>query len=341
MSDTETVAPPKNANTTVGFDWVRITQARNSAHDIYFKSKQTVTDRLETLFTEHLEKGLLRSGVTLRVGVEIFEEEAGKLISSLVREVSQFAQDAKAYAAIADVVHEFLSFLDGELENIVEKVQFEIQDMGSSKGFCQAAQRHWAVKRATIEAGFEQFRPAFPGLIQMDQEPSPAAEPLLDQDETNEPALPISRDWHEMWANIAIAIHTGKLVPSSETEILDAMSAWSGAKGVNLDETSLHDCARMLWLNIRKLDRVISSLPYCSKPDGQSSAEISFGWSAGRGRAELSSRYDPETAVMAVEATRSDSNASDAKSERNWLIASGCERETALRAPALDYDNAR
>lgn len=56
-----------------------------------------------------------------------------------------------------------------------------------------------------------------------------------------------------MWADIAIKLWTGDLVPKRQADISEAMFAWFNGKEINVGQTAVTERARALWLKIEPL----------------------------------------------------------------------------------------
>lgn len=132
------------------YNWVVETKIQGMLNHDYEQAKKQVAERLSEIFADHWKKGLVRSGVTLRVSTEALEALAGQFIASMIAKVSQISRDPKALEQVIVCTHQFLAFLDREIEGVARKVAYEIQEMNKSRGLAQAAKLLWTEKRAGL-----------------------------------------------------------------------------------------------------------------------------------------------------------------------------------------------
>ena len=274
------------------FNWVTSTKIQNIVNDQYDRARNQLNDRLAAIYADHLEKGLLRSGITLKVCVETFEDQTGQLIANLVREITPIARDAGAFALIAEGVEQFLAYLDEELERIVERIHHEFQNSTALRALSHASKIYWGEKRealmaqitkqhlaaAKAAAGTPEELPV-PVAIQETGE-TPMAEPIS----LPEP-VPLGEQWHEMWADLAIRLYTGKFRPNSQSDVSQAMADLFTARGIAWSEVEVRDCARRLWAKYAALVRITSSIGRARKDREADSGQGTFNWLANHGAA--------------------------------------------------------
>lgn len=314
-------------------------------------ARDLVRKRLGAIYAEHTEKGLVRSGATLKAGIEICEQQAVNLIASLVREVGALARNAAAFVLIEEALGQFLSFVEGELESIVKKVEYEIQDLTKSRGFSRAAERLWSERRTCVMERLERHRAEFvvpPELLRVvslpqaeepvdhgpvaapaEPEPQPVAEvhsdpadkakdevsPVVKEAEVpppvaknedapvaahgDEPSGPepggephascqpaaspsMAGHWHDMWADIALQLYTGKLRPGSQAELGGAMESWFAAKGVGHEAAEVKKCAQRFWRKYAATQRIKSSIFRGTGDRPEEPGTARFDWLAGQ-----------------------------------------------------------
>ena len=262
-------------------------------------ARKLVSTRLDLIFSDHLAKGTLRTGAALKAGVQMFDEHASHLIDDLVGVDSPIARNAEAFALMEACVGRFLTFLDKELERIVQKVSHEIQDPVLSNRFAQAAQRLWAEDRASLVGKLQRRRQEFetpPQNVETERRPlfeRRKTEPTVsetvnvepdirqedmqsDTDQTANPA-PIAQHWHEMWAEIAARLWTGKLRPGARADLAQAMSEWFVAKEIDHSQAEVDGCARLLWLNHAATQWIKSSVSH-GEAGRQAGDAAGFDW---------------------------------------------------------------
>lgn len=128
------------------------------------RTRRVTRKRLNEVFEEHSNRGLLRSGVTLAVYISVFEEETDSLIANLVREVSALHRSAGAFSRIREAVEEYHSLLDGELKRITERVEQEIPDRARCRELSKGAEKIWLEKRSGLLDELEKQRSKFLAL---------------------------------------------------------------------------------------------------------------------------------------------------------------------------------
>ncbi len=341
-------------------------------------ARKGVRERLNALYADHQERGLVRSGATLRVGIEVFEEEARAFVANVVGAVTQLARNMTAYDLVAEALEEFLTLLESELVRIVKKVEYENQDTGKSRGIARAAERLWGEKRASLIDGLENYRSEFvaalhdgsivsiapgteqepvaaqpgiedpvtepeieapvmePGIeapaVEEDQsdnaaprcdepaaeqhdaeeagdgqaveqarvapdagqgeadqspathrdEPVHADQPAAQQVATHEEhAMPLAHHWHDMWAEIAFQLWTGKLQPSSESDVAEAMADWFRHQRLGHHGTGVNECARRFWQKYLATLRITSRIENAIRNVRQEQGEAGYDWLAG------------------------------------------------------------
>lgn len=184
----ELVADQQNCGASdVSFNWVTRTKVQSLVNDDFYRAKEAVSKHLSAIYADHTEKGLVRSGVTLRAGIEVFEEQAGSLVVSLVRNVTQVSRNAKAFDLIAEALDHFLTFLDREFESVLWKVQAEMLEVSRSRTFGESVRRLWSEKRSNIVEKLETHRAEFQAWAdrarstsQQEAENSSTGEPFVD-----------------------------------------------------------------------------------------------------------------------------------------------------------------
>jgi len=94
----------------------------------------------------------------------------------------------------------------------------------------------------------------FPPILDLELEfDEPGMEPV------SEP-LPSMNQWHEMWAEIAVQLCKGQLVPRTREDVRLAMTDWLAVCGMNGFENEVDECARAFWKKFAPAQPVRSSL---------------------------------------------------------------------------------
>lgn len=298
-------------------NWFSPTQIRDVIKQQDDRAREQTRTRLQAIFDDHLKRGLVRNGITLRVGIEVFEEQVGLLIDSLVRNVAPLSQDQGAFTLIAQAVEKFLAFLDDELEWIIEKVDFEIQDSQQLRAFSYAAKMNWAEKRdhllEKVAERRSQFMKACDEVRYVDlatmlgkgQEPAPesAAAPTtgkangkaapkapdLETEKASEPANgsvaaaaeTLPHHWHAMWAHVAIQLYSGKLRPGCLADIVQCMTDWFASRDMAQSDDEIQAGAKQLWRKFIATQRVVTRIDRSADEDDETGADSSFDWLGG------------------------------------------------------------
>lgn len=210
-------------------------------------ARKTVMERLRALYADHAARGLLQSGATVKVGVRLMEEEAGRLAEGAVDQVAAVAKDIEAFAMIEAMVKGFDTFLLGQLDDVVAKASGRMVAAASdsvsraAQSLYNEAQRRWTRQLGVHRFTFtEIFRLAEHAKVAPDASASPK----------NKGGKPLAAHWDGMWADIAFQLWNGDLQPTKQGDISKAMFAWLTAKGIDAGHTAVTDRARTIWQKI-------------------------------------------------------------------------------------------
>lgn len=207
-------------------------------------SRKVVLKQVSALCAEHSQRGLIRSGATLKSALKIFEEQTSHFIASLVTEIAPMKLGSEGFGIIAAGLNQFLLFLEGELKRLVKVTGDIIEKPAEAQRLGAAVANIWTELRGNLMAELEQHRSAFVTM------PAESEEDKADPDaEGDREHNPMALYWHQMWADTAIQLLTGDLQPDEEADIARSMQQWFADHEVEIRETEMLDCAHLLWRN--------------------------------------------------------------------------------------------
>lgn len=226
-------------------------------------SRKVVLKQVSAVCAEHSQRGLIRSGATLKAALKIFEEQTTHFIASLVSEVTPLARGAAPFAMIVAGLNQFLLFLEGELKRLVKVTGDTIEKPAEAQRLGAAMANIWTELRANLVAELDNHRAEFFVISPDNAEDGPEA-----CDDPDGGHNPMALYWHQMWADTAIQLLTGDLQPEEEADIVQAMQEWFASHEVEISETEVLECAHLLWLNYAaaQQDNDSSSIPQDNEP---------------------------------------------------------------------------
>lgn len=207
-------------------------------------ARKTVMERLRALYADHAARGLLQSGATVKVGVRLMEEEAGRLAEGAVDQVAAVAKDIEAFAMIEAMVKGFDTFLLGQLDDVVVKASGRMV-AAASDSVSRAAQSLYneAQRRWTRQLGVHRF--TFTKIFRLAEHAKVA--PDASASPKNKGGKPLAAHWDGMWADIAVALWTSDLEPKSQADVKRAMFNWFNKREIAVGDTAVTSRARQLW----------------------------------------------------------------------------------------------
>ena len=209
-------------------------------------ARTALRSRIEAIYADHSARGLLRSGVTVKVCVRAMEENANGLITRNIDQVSSVAKDTEAFAMIGEATQLFLTFLTNELDDVVAMATGGIGNPAIFDSIDGAAKKHLSEATKRLLRQLELHRFSF--IV-----PSPLPSQTLLQ---SLPAPPVPKGkggripaafWDDLWAFIANALYQGDLKPKRQADIEKAMAEWIAANGLDAASSTIRGRARRLW----------------------------------------------------------------------------------------------
>ena len=262
------------------FNWVTRAKIQSLMNEHYHRSKAAIDQHLDAYYGDRQGSVFMRAGVTAAASVDLFENEAIKLVGLLAETVKPFSKDARAFQMITDMTNGFLSHIDLVVGRIGPRIDLEMRNLPKSETALAGAGKLWTESRVRVLECLDRHRmdfglpakaePVAKGPTMQDMTPIPST-PQIEQeaDAQIEPAPPpeavepqaFAGHWHDMWADIAVQLCTGRLRPMSRNDIGDAMWRWFADQGIEAAAaTEVEECARRFWQKIEACRGITSSL---------------------------------------------------------------------------------
>ena len=143
------------------FNWVVEAKIQGLVNKAYERARQDVKERLAAIYSDHWNRGVVKTGITLRASIEAIEQLASGLIANLLPKVLQTCQDKKAFEVVSESIGQYLEFLDHEVEGVARKIAYEIQEMRKVGSLTQSARLLWIEKRAGLLEQLDLHRSQF------------------------------------------------------------------------------------------------------------------------------------------------------------------------------------
>ncbi len=233
-------------------DQVARAQIRLILEDVDDLARKAVREKLQSLYADHTAKGLLRSGATIKAGLRILEDEASRLITCSVDQASNFAKDIEAFAMLQEGVQGFLSFLEREVDGIIDLADRPSPGEPHASAVAKGALNLFAESKKRLTRQLELHRIAFTVPFPRPLPISPLTiQPTAEKSARNIGGKPLAKHWDQLWATIAVKLYTGDLQPQSQADIEKAMSGWCAANDVDIGQTAIRDRARVLWMILK------------------------------------------------------------------------------------------
>ena len=208
-------------------------------------------DAQKAMHAEHSAKGLLQSGNTVRRSVEIIEDHAAKFVEEAVDQTAAVAQDMDAFNVITASLNALFRGFEPHLKNGIRLAT--IRDNQRSESVVKAGEKLFAEMRSRIFKQLEIHRfsftkPTSGDLAAQRERVFGVLEPLeKEQRHKNPGGKPLAAHWDAMWADIAIRLWDGSLIPKKQADIKAAMFDWLNAHGIDASDTAVTERARGLW----------------------------------------------------------------------------------------------
>ena len=214
--------------------------------------KQAVNGKIQALHRTQASRGMLQSGNTLISSIAIIEEEASRYITDIVDGVSAIAKDVEAFALIEENFAASRTFLTTKMTGIVDKAFGAPGSVFGELGHRKAALDQFRESLGRLQRKLELHRFTFTVLQKPTPiEPASAAPAIAEKPKGGKP---LAAHWDEMWAAIAVALHTGDLQPKTQADIERAMNDWLASKAINAADSSVRKRAQQLWRKLREAD---------------------------------------------------------------------------------------
>ena len=198
----------------------------------------------KAIFAAHSAKGILGSGVTVKVVSGAIGTGSERLLAVLVEKVSAIARTPQAHDQIAAALKQHFANMESE---VIQSAR-----MASRRGegdpdpsILRAAMNLFDQIKADIRAKLEIERYAFEVTERAAEQALPAT--VTPPVAKNRGGKPLAAHWDAMWAHIAVQLWTGDLQPESQADIKKAMFDWFNANSIDVGDTRVTDRARQLW----------------------------------------------------------------------------------------------
>ena len=229
-------------------------------------AQRALEERINAIFANHSAKGMLHSGMTIKVSVRAMGELADTFLADLSSKVKAVAVDTQAFEILSATVGGFLDIcLEQQMPPVTRMASGRMQGPRDDS-IQRAAQTLFDQMRADVEARL--------AILAFDYEagtPSAAPPPMypggptwIDREHDpylSEPAQvvapiptppkkggrPPAEFWDDMWAATATALYDGTLKPKTQADVERAMAEWIEANGHSAADSTIRARARRLW----------------------------------------------------------------------------------------------
>ncbi len=217
-------------------------QIRLILDDASDRLKRAVDDRLNERHGGYGEDAALRS---ILAATEAIEEETGTHIAASVDRVSAVAKDAEAFVMINENLEISLTFLSNKLDGVFRAL-FDFWGQEN-----RIAVRKEMLSRLSESQGRLRRQLELHRFMFITRHPSPVIDSVGEISSAGAAKLkggkPLAAHWDQMWAAIAVALHTGDLKPKTQADIERAMKDWLASKDFDAGDTAVRTRARELW----------------------------------------------------------------------------------------------
>ena len=212
----------------------------------------------KAMHAEHSAKGLLQSGGTIRLAVDIVEEQAAKFVETAVDQTAAVAQDLDAFNVIAASLTAMFRGFEANLHNAVRLAT--VRDSELSQSVADAGDKLFSDMRNRVFRQLEIHRFSFTKPSKGDLAakgigiavPAAISQPISGK--RNPGGKPLAAHWDAMWAAIAVKLWSGELQPKSQADVKNAMLHWFNEAELDIGDTAVTQRARQLWQAMQDAD---------------------------------------------------------------------------------------
>lgn len=154
------------------FNWVTRAKLQTLMNEQYHRCKAVIEQHLDAYYGERQGSVFARAGVTARASVELFEDQAVKLVGLLADSARPLSRHPRAFQMIAELTQGFLTYVDLVVGRIGPRIDLEMRNLSRSENMPRGACELWAESRERVVESLDRQRAEF-GLP---EEQAPAAE---------------------------------------------------------------------------------------------------------------------------------------------------------------------
>jgi hypothetical protein len=209
-----------------------------------------INETIRGVFADHSAKGLLHSGVTVKVSVKSMEQIADIFLRDLLLKVKAVTVDQDAFSILAKAVGDCLEACEAQMPIVTRMASGKMQG-ARDESIESAAAALFNQMRADVEARLAIAAFDFDTLPKTD---ALSANISSTKKLAKKGGRPTSEFWDDMWAGIAVALYNGHLAPKSQADVERAMIERIEALGFSAAESTIRGRARRLWDRLSILD---------------------------------------------------------------------------------------
>jgi len=200
------------------------------------------------IYADRAEKGLLRSGATIKVALESMQESGEAMLSKGIDQVSLIAKDAEAFAMLSSTLESHIAFLETHLDDVLRVSGVQKDGVVMSAAAREARLLFVKVKSNLLrQLEIHRFTFTEPSKPVASTDHLTSSSIVRSSPEKNKGGKPLAKHWDAMWAAMAVKLYTGGLIPRCQADIERAMKDWFATNDRDIGDTTVRGRARALW----------------------------------------------------------------------------------------------